>query len=918
MPRPARRLAPWHGDMATLAVLVAILGLIVAYLTALSPTQFSAGVERYPPTLIFRNFYGVETNEGGAYRWGKSSAALSFPIDAPTTYQVSLRLGDAPTAVPRPVTVYVNGIESGTITPAVAARDYPLTIPISREAWARNTERTLTIELITRAFVPPGDQRPLGALLSGITVTPTAMRTGGFGPLFGVSLLALLTLYGASRLVARSWRGSALVIGASLGALGLFALAERSAALWLVCQPLRSPPGFVALLLLIFGLALLARAAMRAELPHGSFSLEQPRGEGPPDTRQFWSRRSWPLLPILALASGLRLYQFGRLNLWFDEGATIRFAKLPWPEVLGLRGQYEPHPPLYYAAVKLTELALPVVSAGRVLSIVVGVATVAVVYALAVRLLGRTAGVVAAAILALSPLHIWYSREARMYALSTLLIGLAALALIGFAQADTSRARWGWAALYGLACLLAMYVVYSSLYPLVAQGAILILLTWRFRGRAAPLWAALGVAAVAYLPWVPQILSGVSGLDNRSGALGPTPTRLRDLLLAMVGLGGVGQRGESYYPGLWETATMWRVPALIVLAVAMVLGLVALARRSVLAALTVGTLLMGTIVVAAVTSVYSPGFAPRTLLPIVLGWALLLGAGMAFRRPRWLSVVARVGIVVTLLCSIATLRAMDVGAEKQQYRQAAETGAFAATFGQPLVAIGYMAAFFDAYAPGLVYVERPYLDRLAERTAAPPAIWLAYGEDPWEDMPAVRDRLAGLGFERLLHRKFGDTIYLDLFAQRGANLEGQELAVDRFVAENGIVSRWQLPSDSGRVAGSGRAAQLMLAGEMNLPRRASLTLPATSGQLYVLRAELLPDLTQGRGLASLSCLDAAGATVAITSTENPGENGRWQAIRTALWCPAGTTQLRIDLDNRGVGAATFRAVNLTASAGSNR
>jgi hypothetical protein len=34
----------------------------------------------------------------------------------------------------------------------------------------------------------------------------------------------------------------------------------------------------------------------------------------------------------------------------------------------------------------------------------------------------------------------------------------------------------------------------------------------------------------------------------------------------------------------------------------------------------------------------------------------------------------------------------------------------------------------------------------------------------------------------------------------------------------------------------------------------------------------------------------------------------------ALWCPVGTTRLRIGLANRGVGTATFRAVRLFAIA----
>ena len=889
-------------------MLALVLALPIAFLTAAAPTRFATGVDRYPPTLIFRNFYGVETNAGGAYRWAKPSAALTFPVAAPATYHLALTLSDAPMAVPRPVTVYVNGVQVGTVTPEAAPREYPFTVALPLTAWARGADRTLTIELIAPAFVPPGDQRPLGTLLSGITVSAEQTRAGGFLPLYLGALLVLAACYAAARLIGLSWRGGGSGCGVLLAGFGLFAALDRSAALWVVCQPLVNPLVFGGLLLVLLGLALLARAALRAPLDAATVDGSPLSSDG--DGLTFWSRRSLPFLPIFALAAGVRLYHFERLNLWFDEGATILFARLPWATVLGLHGQYEPHPPLYYAAVKLIELMLPVVSAGRLLSVVAGTLTVAVIYALATRLLGRGAGLVVALVLALSPLHIWYAREARMYAPAVLLVACAALALVGFAQAGTRRARWGWAALYGLSCLLAMYVVYSSLYPLAAQGAIVLALTWRYRRRALPLWAALALAAVAYLPWLPQIFSGVNSLADRSGALGPTPGRLRDLLLATFGLGGVGQRGESFYPGVWETQAPWHGLFLFVLAPAIVLGLVALARRSALAGLTMGALLVGTIVVATATSAYSPGFAPRTLLPVVLGWAMLVGAATLLRRPRWLMVVARVGIAGVLLLSIGSLRAMEAGAEKQQYREAAVAGAVAATFGQPLVAIGYMTAFFDAYAPPLAYAERPYLDRLAAGAATPTALWLAYGEDPWEDMPAVRTRLGALGYERLAHQQFGDTIFLDFFARRDATLGVPVQLASDFVAEGGAPTRWQLPPTGARVEGSGQAAELRLLSDAGTVPRASLSLPVRPGDLYIAQVTMDAELTSGRGLASLSCLDAAGTTTAMVSAETPGAAGGWQIVRTALWCPVGSAQVRIDLDNRGVGTVSFRDTRL--------
>ena len=58
----------------------------------------------------------------------------------------------------------------------------------------------------------------------------------------------------------------------------------------------------------------------------------------------------------------------------------------------------------------------------RLPSLIAGTATIPLVYLLGVRTLGRTAGLIAAAVIALSPFMIYYSVEARAYALMIALL----------------------------------------------------------------------------------------------------------------------------------------------------------------------------------------------------------------------------------------------------------------------------------------------------------------------------------------------------------------------------------------------------------------------------------------------------------------------------------------------------------------
>jgi len=123
------------------------------------------------------------------------------------------------------------------------------------------------------------------------------------------------------------------------------------------------------------------------------------------------------LLAILLLASFLRFYRLDAQSFWNDEGNSARIAERPVDLILeGAEGDI--HPPGYYlllhawrAAVGHSEFAL------RSLSVVAGLALVLFTYTLGRHLFDNTTGLIAASLAALSPFAIYYSQEARMYAL---------------------------------------------------------------------------------------------------------------------------------------------------------------------------------------------------------------------------------------------------------------------------------------------------------------------------------------------------------------------------------------------------------------------------------------------------------------------------------------------------------------------
>jgi mannosyltransferase len=120
---------------------------------------------------------------------------------------------------------------------------------------------------------------------------------------------------------------------------------------------------------------------------------------------------------ILIVAAGLRLYDLDHASLWFDEAGSWYEANQSFGGMIASTAQ-DNIPPLHniilhfvIAAFGDSETAL------RAPSAILGIASVYLIYRVGTMLWDRTTGLIAASFLSMSSFHIWYSREARMYAL---------------------------------------------------------------------------------------------------------------------------------------------------------------------------------------------------------------------------------------------------------------------------------------------------------------------------------------------------------------------------------------------------------------------------------------------------------------------------------------------------------------------
>lgn len=158
---------------------------------------------------------------------------------------------------------------------------------------------------------------------------------------------------------------------------------------------------------------------------------------------------------VLAAGAALRFATLDGQSLWLDEAVTARLLRHDFGAMLQAIPDSESTPPLYYALAWLWTQVCGTSEVGmRSLSALLGTATIVIVWALGRRLGGDRAGLAAAALVAVNPMLVWFSQEARAYALLVALSALSALLWLRALERPQERGRllaWGAVAALALA-----------------------------------------------------------------------------------------------------------------------------------------------------------------------------------------------------------------------------------------------------------------------------------------------------------------------------------------------------------------------------------------------------------------------------------------------------------------------------------
>ncbi len=214
--------------------------------------------------------------------------------------------------------------------------------------------------------------------------------------------------------------------------------------------------------------------------------------------RSYWLYLAVVLL--IFLGAGFRLIPLGHEALTGDELFSRRVVLQSLPAGYAEVRDDLVHPPLYYLLLKAATSIWGAGALGlRSLSLLCGIASIGLIALLGRRLPGsRWCGLLAAVGLAVGRYHVFYSQEARSYALYTMLVLLLVLWIEAISRRQRSPQLWLTGA--GLMLLLVYTHYVGSLY---VMAAVLALLACKVEQRTKVLAvAAATTAGLLFTPWL--------------------------------------------------------------------------------------------------------------------------------------------------------------------------------------------------------------------------------------------------------------------------------------------------------------------------------------------------------------------------------------------------------------------------------
>jgi mannosyltransferase len=374
-----------------------------------------------------------------------------------------------------------------------------------------------------------------------------------------------------------------------------------------------------------------------------------------PNIREQIRRLDVVLVVTIVIGAALRFWGVGDQSLWYDEWLTTEAVSGGLRNVFDHVGTREGIPPPYFLFmwgwVRLFgdgEIAL------RSVSVLAGIATIPIAYAIARELRQRrSVARVAALLIAINPMLVWYSQEARPY---SVLAFFGALSVLAFARA-WNRGRSHDYVVWGLVCAGAVAVHYYAIFLVAAELGALFL-------RRRQQWRRLLLASVPTVA-ILAVLAPVA-LDQRSHSLNYEWISNWALGFRLSEAGRTALVGPaSPREGLWMV-----VAGIGVLAAGLVITRGSRSERSA-AALLVAVAGAAVVMPLATGLIGFDIFLSRYLMGALVPLLVAASIGFAARRAVWLGAAA-LAVLCAISLTLVVAVARDPDLQRPEWRSVAD------------------------------------------------------------------------------------------------------------------------------------------------------------------------------------------------------------------------------------------------------
>ena len=338
-----------------------------------------------------------------------------------------------------------------------------------------------------------------------------------------------------------------------------------------------------------------------------------------------------------------------KASVWHDEGYSAMIINYPPGDIIA-RTMHDVHPPLYYLLLSGWQAIFGsgIISL-RGFSVVCGVATVVLLYALLRRLFSsETIAKTGATLAAIGPFLVRYSEEMRMYSLAALIAVGATYAFVHAVQ--QKQQSWSWWIAYGALLAAGLYTQYFIILIVPAH----LLYLWALKGenwRSAKqllahkgLWIGAITGIALFAPWLPAMFAQVTRV---SGGFWIPPIDWFSIPNALSSFITYDHRitewlGISFTIGLvWASLTLARQKKVLRPAVWLLLGWIFIPM-----------------ILVTLLSLRNPVFMDRYFVFVTPALYALIGVlycSYTSRWKNWQRLVAGVGIVWLLLIGISVV-----------------------------------------------------------------------------------------------------------------------------------------------------------------------------------------------------------------------------------------------------------------------